>query len=59
MITKTDKFCKQVIFQEIQTVPDINEAEMMLALSDCLCQEEAAESVQSTAGLSMFTDDLM
>lgn len=48
MITKTDKFCKQVIFQEIQTVPDINEAEMMLLFLIVFAKEEAAESVQST-----------
>ena len=48
VITKTDKFCKQVIFQGIQTVPAINEAETMLLCLIIFAKEEAAENVQST-----------
>ena len=56
----TDKFCKQVIFQEIQTVPDINEAETMLLCLIVFAKEEAAENVQSTLRVtSTFTGDLM
>ena len=48
VIIKTDKFCKQVIFQGIQTVPAVNEAETVLLCLIVSAKEEAAKNVQST-----------